>query len=116
MGLILTQEQLQEVFEELDADESGVLNLEEFQEACHRFKFAQNEDVAAYFKSVDTNNSGFIDFDEFMQAILGRKPSTFMIEMAVDYTQSKISKIETKIRRSTQRKRQSKPQGSILTF
>ena len=79
---VLNEQKLREIFRGLDVNNSGVLEINEFRQACQLLQFGTNENIEHYFESVDTNTDGCVDFDEFMLIILGRRHSTFLIPSA----------------------------------
>lgn len=60
---------LKKVFRTMDADNSGLLDLDEFKVAARKFDLNEEEDIKSCFNRVDIDGSGTLDFDEFRMAI-----------------------------------------------
>jgi Ca2+-binding EF-hand superfamily protein len=62
------KETAREVFNELDKDDSGMLDQNEFQNLCNRVGLSLNKIQAdVLFREVDKNGSGELDFEEFFE-------------------------------------------------
>ena len=61
---------LWETFIEMDKDQSGSIDLDEFHHAMRKLGKTRisKKKAASMFRKVDTDDSGEIDFDEFVQA------------------------------------------------
>jgi len=61
-------DELHQAFDQLDADSSGSLDIDEILNAVHLLKFTLSTAVIhAVIRQVDVDNSGTIDFTEFLQ-------------------------------------------------
>merc|ERR1719410_2275445 len=82
---------IQEVFEELDANQSGSLTIEEFQ------KYIEDDKIQAVFRSrhinlghvqtlfflLDVDDTGDVDMEEFVQGVLRLKGGATSMDLAV---------------------------------
>lgn len=67
----------QSLFEEIDADNSGGLDLEEIKLLSHRLGVGLNDaQLAEAITEIDVDNSGEIDFEEFFTWYTGNQAST----------------------------------------
>ena len=88
-GINMTEEKLQSVFRQIDADNSKVLDLEEFKQ-CGKLLGIEVFDDDEYqneFDKADRDGSGFLDYGEFRCAILGKdskKLTTNILRMVFD--------------------------------
>jgi len=60
---------LRKVFEIIDSDKSGLLDLQEFKVAAKKFDLREDDDIKTTFERVDIDQSGMLDFEEFRTAI-----------------------------------------------
>ncbi|CAK9304184.1 unnamed protein product [Gordionus sp. m RMFG-2023] len=64
---------LENIFRLIDTDNSGLISLSEFTEACNFLgeqsdNIFSNEDIKSLAKSLDLNSDGYIDLNEFLEA------------------------------------------------
>ncbi|EGB07067.1 hypothetical protein AURANDRAFT_17686, partial [Aureococcus anophagefferens] len=62
---------LREVFDSIDVDGGGTLDLEEFTQAYRKLLFDDLTDrqIALVFRDTDVDGSGEVDFEEFVEAM-----------------------------------------------
>jgi len=69
---------LQQVFDYLDLDRSGSVDLVELREAIRFAGYGdQNRQLVQQFNFMDANNDGTLDFEEFSKVMLSDIFSTF---------------------------------------
>lgn len=68
----LTETKLQEIFSQVDINNSGLLDLNEFKKAVKLLGYNNDLDPKREFKRIDSDQSGFLDYEEFRRAMLGR--------------------------------------------
>lgn len=62
---------LRELFDDLDADHSGVLSLDELCQGLRAQGYnLSNEEVRQLMAEVDVDGNGYVDFDEFMATLV----------------------------------------------
>lgn len=62
------------VFSAFDADDNGVLSLDEFQRLCARYTELSGDEVKAALAILDTNKDGSIQLGEFVEWWVGAQP------------------------------------------
>ncbi|XP_064636331.1 serine/threonine-protein phosphatase with EF-hands 2-like isoform X3 [Lineus longissimus] len=72
-ALYRNRDNLEMIFRAIDKDNSGVISMDEFENACnvlsqHTGAPLQQESVHDLARSIDINKDGFIDFNEFLEA------------------------------------------------
>ena len=77
----LTESNLQQTFQIVDIDDSGVIDINEFTKAIAEMGYQDNIDAEKEFERVDIDNSGLLDFEEFRRAMLGKKAKKISVKM-----------------------------------
>eukprot|EP00250_Pteridium_aquilinum_P025772 c3150_g1_i1 orf=345-752(-) len=67
------QQEIREVFDLFDTNNSGTIDAEELQMAMRSLGFeAGTEEIKNMIEEIDANNSGSIEFQEFLQMMTGK--------------------------------------------
>jgi solute carrier family 25 phosphate transporter 23/24/25/41 len=63
---LTTKDEIAKLFQEMDIDGDGKLDLEDLRKALRKGRFPTSHDqMKTLFREIDTSGNGFIDFDEF---------------------------------------------------
>ena len=66
-----TKEGVKAVFDELDADKSGKLSLEDLKKISEKFgKDPNEEEIQEFIQLCDASGDGKVSFDEFWETVL----------------------------------------------
>ncbi|MCO5603670.1 hypothetical protein L7F22_057821 [Adiantum nelumboides] len=67
------RQEIREVFDLFDVDNSGTIDAEELQEAMRSLGFeARPEEIKQMIEEIDGNQNGSIEFEEFLQMMTGK--------------------------------------------
>ncbi|KAI5059068.1 hypothetical protein GOP47_0025387 [Adiantum capillus-veneris] len=67
------RQEIREIFDLFDVDNSGTIDAEELQQAMRSLGFeSRTEEIDQMIREIDANDSGSIEFEEFLQMMTGK--------------------------------------------